>query len=101
MALDWLKSRGSGVFSGMNKALAYQTAKSISREDFLTQLEDTWILLFSQTTGSIDEEVELAKMRTRIKKSGYQKAFDNSKITDEDLVSTFRKAVERSGRSLK
>lgn len=89
------------LFSGMNKALAFQLASTISKEDFLIQLEDTWLILFSSTTGSIDEELELTKMRDRVKKSGYQKAFDHAGITDEDLVSSFKKAVSRSGRSLK
>lgn len=85
----------------MNKALAYQVAKTIPKEQFVEQLVDTWLTLFSQSTGSLDAESELSSMRKRIKKSGYQKAFDNAGITDEDLVQSFHEAVRRSGRGLK
>lgn len=101
MGLDYLKSRGSSIFSGMSKALAFQTAKHISREDFLKQLDDTWLMLFSQSSGAIDEEETLAGMRKRIKKSGYDKAFSNAKITDVDLVDSFHRAIQASGKKVR
>lgn len=95
MSLDFYKNRGLHL----NKMLAYQLAKAVPKEDFLKQLTDTWIAKWQTTSGAIDVSKELDEMRTRIKRSGYKKAFDNAKITDQDLVNCLEEAIRISGRS--
>ena len=62
--------------------IRHQTAKLVNKDEFLTQLKAMWYPLIAKDA---DTETELTASTTRIKKSGFKKAFDIVGITDDDL----------------
>ena len=67
---------------GGNKLIAKMVSKSISKEEFLAELEVAWRPVISKN-ADVDKEVIL--VRDRIKRSGYGTVFDTVGITDEDI----------------
>ncbi len=64
-------------------------------------LEDTWLMVLSQSTGAVDLSKEIESMRKRIAKSQYAGVFRAANITEEDLGNTIRGAIEKAGRKIK
>lgn len=61
---------------------ASKLAKNVSKEDFLQQLKDAWRSRVKKHTPIEDE---LAAAMTRVRKSGFQSAFDTVGVTEDDI----------------
>jgi hypothetical protein len=101
--MKMLNSLGGGniLSQRVGKELAKQVAKRIDKGTFLSQLESTWLVVLSQSSGAVDLDSEVQKMKDRLKRSGYEGVFKSAKVTEEDLINTLKGAIEKAGRKTK
>lgn len=67
---------------GMSRVLLGFAAKKIGKEEFLRQLEQAW---FPHIKKDTDLEDDIGMAKERIRKSGYEFAFEKVGVTDGDL----------------
>ena len=96
-----------GKFEGLKRTMAIGMAKELARrafkdpkikQQFYDQLDEIWFAVLANRKGAIEFDKEVSDMKKRLDGTGFREVFKSAGITDDDLIASLRKCIEKAGK---